>query len=61
LPGCDADLCVLDLAATPLQAFRMKHVKGIDEALAVLMALGDDRSVRATYVAGRCVWKRDAR
>jgi len=58
-PGGEADLCVLDLRATPLLAFRMQHVRDIDEALAVLLALGDDRAVRATYVAGSKVWDRD--
>jgi guanine deaminase len=58
--GHDADLIVLDLAATPLIEFRMRYVRDIDEALAVLMALGDDRAVRATYIAGHLAWDRDA-
>ncbi len=59
-PGMEADVVVLDLAATPLLALRMGHVRDVDEALAVLMALGDDRAIRATWVAGRCVHDRDA-
>lgn len=59
-PGMEADVVVLDLAATPLLALRMDHVRDVDEALAVLMALGDDRAIRATWVAGRCVHDRDA-
>ncbi len=59
-PGMDADVVVLDLASTPLLAMRMEHVRDIDEALAVQMALGDDRAIRATYVAGRCRYDRDA-
>ncbi|HSQ80051.1 MAG TPA: guanine deaminase [Casimicrobiaceae bacterium] len=59
-PGRDADLVVLDLNSTPLIDFRMRYVADIDEALAVQMALGDDRAIRATYVAGRLAWDRDA-
>jgi guanine deaminase len=39
----------------------MAYARDIDEALAIQMALGDDRAVRATYVAGRCAYDRDAR
>jgi guanine deaminase len=60
-PGMEADLVVLDLASTPVLEMRMAHARDIDEALAVQMALGDDRAVRATYVAGRCAYDRDAR
>ncbi|MGD9508170.1 MAG: guanine deaminase [Geminicoccaceae bacterium] len=52
-PGHDADLVVLDARATPAMAHRMETVAGdLAEELFVLMTLGDDRSVRATYVAG---------
>jgi guanine deaminase len=56
----DADVVVIDLASTPLLALRMEYVRDVDEALAVQMALGDDRAIRATWVAGRCVHDRDA-
>ena len=52
-PGMEADLVVLDLKSTPLIAFRMKHAADLDEALFIQMTLGDDRAVRATYVAGK--------
>lgn len=58
-PGYDADLVVLDLHATPLIAFRMRHASSLAEKLFVLMTLGDDRAVRATYVAGQCVYDRN--
>jgi guanine deaminase len=58
--GYDADLVVVDLHATPLLAFRMRYVADIDEALGVLLALGDDRAVRATYVDGHIAFDRDA-
>ncbi len=51
--GFDADLVVLDSRATPAMAHRMETVDGdLAEELFVLMTLGDDRAVRATYVAG---------
>jgi guanine deaminase len=59
-PGMEADLVVLDLKSTPLIAFRMKHAADLDEALFVQMTLGDDRAVRATYVAGKRVYDRPA-
>lgn len=57
--GYDADLVVLDLAATPLLKFRMAHARDLLEKLFVLMTLGDDRAIRATYVAGVPVYERD--
>jgi guanine deaminase len=60
-PGMEADLVVLDMASTPLIEMRMSYANDIEEALGVQMALGDDRAVRATYVAGRRAYDRDAR
>ncbi|MDX3906418.1 MAG: guanine deaminase [Pigmentiphaga sp.] len=57
-PGYEADLVVLDLKCTPLMDFRMRYCAELDERLFVLMTLGDDRAVRATYVAGRPVYDR---
>jgi guanine deaminase len=51
--GREADMVVLDPNATPLLAFRNSRSRSITETLAVLMTLGDDRAVRATYVAGK--------
>jgi guanine deaminase len=51
-PGLEADLVVLDPAATPLLKFRNARAQSIDETLFALMTLGDDRAVRAVYVAG---------
>ena len=51
--GREADMVVLDPNATPLLAFRNRRSQSIAETLAVLATLGDDRVVRATYVAGR--------
>jgi guanine deaminase len=51
-PGREADMVVLDPTATPLLAFRSVRARSIEETLAVLSTMGDDRAVRATYVAG---------
>lgn len=52
-PGMEADLVVLDPAATPAMAHRMATIESdLAETLFVLMTLGDDRAVRATYVLG---------
>ncbi|ACI52922.1 guanine deaminase [Gluconacetobacter diazotrophicus PA1 5] len=59
-PGMEADLCVLDPRATPLMAQRAERCETIEDLLFVLMMLGDDRSVRATYVAGELLHDRDA-
>lgn len=51
--GSEADAVVLDARATPAMAHRMTAVEGdIEQELFVLMIMGDDRSVAATYVAG---------
>lgn len=57
-PGYEADLIVLDLKACPLMEFRMEFARTLAEKLFVLMTIGDDRAVRATYVAGRKVHSR---
>lgn len=61
-PGKFADLAVLDPEATPVLARRHALSRSIEDVLFALALLGDDRAVRATYVAGRRVhWKRRAR
>jgi len=52
LPGREADFVVLDPCATKLLEARMSHATTLTERLFVLMMLGDDRSVAATYVLG---------
>jgi guanine deaminase len=53
-PGSEADVVVLDPRATPVKRHRMEAIRDGDiaEILFVLMMLGDDRAVRATYVLG---------
>lgn len=57
--GKEADIAILDLKATPIVEYRMKYAKSLDEMLFVLMTLGDDRTVKATYVAGELLYSRD--
>ncbi|WP_329564235.1 guanine deaminase [Streptomyces uncialis] len=58
--GHEADFVVLDPRATPLLAERTSRVGDIEELLFVLAVMGDDRAVRATYVAGALAHDRDA-
>jgi len=50
--GMEADFVVVDPAATPLMERRMRAVHSLDEKLFVLMMLGDDRAIHATYLLG---------
>src|ERR1043165_3675250 len=52
-PGREADLVVLDPKATPLLALRHARSESVEDTLFALMMLGDDRAVRAAYVAGK--------
>ena len=56
--GMEADVIVLDLKSTPLIEHRMRHCEDIDEALFVQMILGDERAIRAVYIAGDIGWTR---
>jgi guanine deaminase len=58
-PGYEADLCILDLKATPLLDFRTSFCDDIEALLFALITLGDDRTVRATFVGGHKVYERD--
>ena len=58
--GKEADLVIIDPAVTPLQQLRHGKSRDIREQLFVLMTLGDDRNIAATWVNGRCVWQREA-
>jgi len=53
--GTNADLVVLNSAATPNMALRMERVETLAEELFMLQTLGDDRAVVETYVAGRAM------
>ena len=52
-PGRYADLVVLDARATPAMAHRMESVGDrLEDELFILLTLGDDRAVAATYLQG---------
>ena len=51
--GTDADIVVLNAAATPAMRLRMETVTSLSEELFLLQTLGDDRAVVETYVAGK--------
>jgi guanine deaminase len=56
--GKFADLVVLDPRATPVLASRQEVSTSLEDVLFSLMILGDDRAIRATYVAGQRVHDR---
>jgi guanine deaminase len=50
--GHEADFVVLDRHATPLLARRCAQARSLSETLLILMTLGDDRCIAATYAMG---------
>ena len=56
--GKSADFLVLDLQATPLISMRSQRAANIEDLLAGLIFMGDDRVVQRTFVAGREVASR---
>ncbi len=56
--GKFADIVVLDPKATPLLAARQDLSQSLEDMVFALMILGDDRAIRATYVAGEKVHDR---
>ncbi len=59
-PGMEADVIVIDMKSTPIIDYRMKHCQDFEEALFIQMTMGDDRAIKATYIAGECKYDRDA-
>jgi guanine deaminase len=53
--GCEADFIALDLCSPGLLARRITHSSTLEEKLLILMTLGDDRVVSATYILGERV------
>jgi guanine deaminase len=60
-PGSHADITVLDLAPTPAIAHRLEAIDRSDlpALLFALMTMGDDRAIRATWVAGKKLHERN--
>ena len=56
--GKSADFLVLNLHATPLISMRSDRAANIEDLLAGLIFMGDDRVVRSAYIAGRQVVSR---
>ena len=56
--GKSADFLVLDLRATPLISLRSARAGSIEDLLAALIFMGDDRAVSEAWIAGRCVARR---
>lgn len=57
--GMEADFVVLDPTATPLLARRSAAARNIAERLFLLMTLGDDRAIAATWLMGQRCHDRD--
>ena len=53
--GAEADFIALDPQATPLMARRTAGTPALSDVLRILLTLGDDRAVVATYILGRQV------
>jgi guanine deaminase len=51
-PGTEADIVVLNAAATRESALRLERANSLSDELFILQTLGDDRAVIQTYVAG---------
>ncbi|MFV0409921.1 MAG: guanine deaminase [Paracoccus sp. (in: a-proteobacteria)] len=51
-PGSDADLVVLNAAATPAMALRAARAETLTDELFILQIMGDDRAIAQTYIAG---------
>ncbi|MCA8868945.1 MAG: guanine deaminase [Rhodobacteraceae bacterium] len=56
--GTEADVVVLNSAATPQMAMRMETVTSLREELFVLQTFGDDRAIAETYVSGKAAKNR---
>jgi guanine deaminase len=54
--GKSADFLVLDLQATPLIALRSERASSVEDLLAGLIFMGDDRAVARAFIAGKEVW-----
>lgn len=54
-PGKSADFLVLNLHATPLLSMRTGNASSLEDLLAGLIFMGDDRAVQRSVIAGRIV------
>jgi len=58
--GKEADFLVLDLHATPLISLRSDRASSVEDLLAGLIFMGDDRVVERAFIGGREVSRRRA-
>jgi guanine deaminase len=56
--GKSADFLVIDLHATPLLSMRTSRASSLEDLLAGLIFMGDDRAVQRSVIAGRTVSSR---
>jgi guanine deaminase len=56
-PGKEADFIVIDPEASEIVKYRSQQVDDIFELLFILMTLGDDRQIHATYINGNCAYQ----
>jgi guanine deaminase len=56
--GKSADFLVVDLHATPLLSMRTSRAESLEDLLAGLIFMGDDRAVKQSFIAGRSVSER---
>jgi guanine deaminase len=56
--GKSADFLILDLRATPLISMRSQRATSVEELLSGLIFMGDDRTIKNVFIAGREVWRR---
>jgi guanine deaminase len=57
-PGKSADFLVIDLDATPLLSLRTERASSLEDLLAGLIFMGDDRAVQRSVLAGSIVSER---
>lgn len=57
--GKEADFVVLDYRSTPLSDLRFQRCSKLIDKLFSLAILGDDRAVKATYILGEEVYRRE--
>lgn len=58
--GNEADFVVIDLHCTPLMSLKQSKSTSLKEMLFSLIMLGDDRAIKATYIAGKLAHHRDS-
>lgn len=56
--GKSADFLVIDLKGTPLLTLRTGRASSLEDLLAGLIFMGDDRAVQRSFIAGRAVSER---